>query len=136
MESFLKERQILFRTALSRKLFFHRYQRFGMDEVHFTEAEGNVNDLVWEYGSIHQQWMYEEPGLFDEDGERIDPNNVAENAESAMEYNEDIGDLSSNYEQDRIEESKDGYYEGSSQKGPQMMIHYRQNASLNTQPTQ
>ena len=21
-------------------------------------AEGNVNDLVWEYGSIHHSWMY------------------------------------------------------------------------------
>jgi len=69
MEDFLRERQILFRTALSRKLFFHRYQKFGMDEVHFTEAESNVNDLVWEYGSIHQ--MGGNPGvssLFDEEG--------------------------------------------------------------------
>lgn len=53
MEDFLRERQILFRTALSRKLFFHRYQRFGMDEMHFTDAESNVNDLVWEYQSIY-----------------------------------------------------------------------------------
>ena len=25
-----------------------------MDEMFFTDAESNVNDLVWEYGSIHQ----------------------------------------------------------------------------------
>lgn len=54
MEDFLRERQTIFRTALSRKLFFHRYQKFGMDEMLFTDAESNVNDLVWEYGSIHQ----------------------------------------------------------------------------------
>ena len=54
MEDFLRERQNLFRTALSRKLFFHRFQRFGIDEMHFTDAETNVNDLVWEYGSIQQ----------------------------------------------------------------------------------
>ena len=40
-----------------------------MDEVHFTEAESNVNDLVWEYGSIHH--IGTNPGvssLFDEEG--------------------------------------------------------------------
>lgn len=74
MEAFLKERQILFRTALSRKLFFHRYQKFGMDEVHFTEAESNVNDLVWEYGSIYRQWISGkgDQELFDEDADRRD----------------------------------------------------------------
>ena len=53
MEDFLRERQILFRTALSRKLFFHRYQKYGMDEMNFTDAESNLNDLVWEYQSIY-----------------------------------------------------------------------------------
>ena len=44
-----------------------------MDEVHFTEAEGNVNDLVWEYGSIHHSWMHpgNQGGLFDEDNADI-----------------------------------------------------------------
>ena len=37
--------------------------------MHFTEAESNVNDLVWEYGSIHH--IGTNPGvssLFDEEG--------------------------------------------------------------------
>lgn len=57
MESFLRERQILFRTALSKKLFIRHYEKYGMEEINFTEAEGNVNDLVWEYGSMFSNFI-------------------------------------------------------------------------------
>ena len=103
MEDFLRERQILFRTALSRKLFFHRYQKFGMDEVHFTEAESNVNDLVWEYGSIHH--IGTNPGvssLFDEEGATGQDNDGLNlntgnpmGGQQERQDNEDIGDLTS-----------------------------------------
>ena len=67
-----------------------------MDEVHFTEAEGNVNDLVWEYGSIHHSWMYpgNQGGLFDEDPHNVKDLEISQ--ELIQEYNEDIGDLTSN----------------------------------------
>ena len=94
MESFLRERQILFRTALSRKLFFHRFQKFGIDEVDFTEAESNVNDLVWEYGSINFAGNMGVNSLFDDENEEADQSDDNSN----IEYNEDIGDLTSNDE--------------------------------------
>ena len=37
-------------TAMSRrKAFLHWYTGEGMDEMEFTEAESNMNDLVSEY---------------------------------------------------------------------------------------
>ena len=44
-----------------RKAFLHWYTGEGMDEMEFTEAESNMNDLVSEY----QQ--YQEAGAEDED---------------------------------------------------------------------
>ena len=36
-------------TMLRRKAFLHWYTEKGMDEMEFTEAESNLNDLVCEY---------------------------------------------------------------------------------------
>ena len=41
MSSFLKKYR--------RRAFIHLYTREGMDEMEFTEAESNLNDLVSEY---------------------------------------------------------------------------------------
>ena len=38
-----------FSALFRRKAFLHWYLREGMDEMEFTEAESNVNDLVSEY---------------------------------------------------------------------------------------
>ena len=38
-----------FHTLFSRKAFLHWYTGEGMDEMEFTEAESNLNDLVAEY---------------------------------------------------------------------------------------
>ena len=46
-----------------RKAFLHWYSGEGMDEMEFTEAESNMNDLVSEY----QQ--YQEAQADDENGE-------------------------------------------------------------------
>lgn len=35
-----------------RKAFLHHYTEEGMDEMEFTEAESNMNDLVSEYEAI------------------------------------------------------------------------------------
>lgn len=38
-----------FRAMYRRKAFLHWYTGEGMDEMEFTEAESNMNDLVSEY---------------------------------------------------------------------------------------
>ena len=56
------------------RLFFIRGNRYtgeGMDEMEFTEAESNMNDLVSEYQK-YQDATAEEEGEFDEDEELDD----------------------------------------------------------------
>ena len=48
-----------------------RYTGEGMDEMEFTEAESNMNDLVSEYQQ-YQDATAEEEGEFDEDEEDYD----------------------------------------------------------------
>jgi len=52
-----------FSLMFRRKAFLHWYTGEGMDEMEFTEAESNMNDLVSEY----QQ--YQDVGIDDEDEE-------------------------------------------------------------------
>ena len=49
----------------------NRYTGEGMDEMEFTEAESNMNDLVSEYQQ-YQDATAEEDGEFDEDEELDD----------------------------------------------------------------
>ncbi len=49
-----------FSAMFRRKAFLHWYTGEGMDEMEFTEAESNMNDLISEY----QQ--YQEAGVDDE----------------------------------------------------------------------
>uniref|UniRef100_A0A669C7W7 Tubulin, beta 2b n=1 Tax=Oreochromis niloticus TaxID=8128 RepID=A0A669C7W7_ORENI len=51
-----------------RKAFLHWYTGEGMDEMEFTEAESNMNDLVSEYQQ-YQDATAEEEGEFEEEGE-------------------------------------------------------------------
>merc|ERR1712025_1039502 len=54
-------------SAMSRrKAFLHWYTGEGMDEMEFTEAESNMNDLVSEYQQ-YQDATAEEEGEFDEE---------------------------------------------------------------------
>lgn len=53
-------------TCLQRKAFLHWYTGEGMDEMEFTEAESNMNDLVSEYQQ-YQDATAEEEGEFDEE---------------------------------------------------------------------
>merc|ERR1711893_427005 len=55
-----------FTLMFRRKAFLHWYTGEGMDEMEFTEAESNLNDLVSEY----QQ--YQDAGIDDDDGEGDD----------------------------------------------------------------
>ena len=54
-----------------RKAFLHWYTGEGMDEMEFTEAESNMNDLVSEYQQ-YQDATAEEEGEYDEEEEDED----------------------------------------------------------------
>lgn len=56
-----------FTAMFRRKAFLHWYTGEGMDEMEFTEAESNMNDLVSEYQQ-YQDATAEEEGLYDEAG--------------------------------------------------------------------
>lgn len=51
-----------------RKAFLHWYTGEGMDEMEFTEAESNMNDLVSEYQQ-YQDATAEDEGEFEEEEE-------------------------------------------------------------------
>ncbi|GJN78652.1 tubulin beta chain [Purpureocillium lilacinum] len=55
-----------FTAMFRRKVFLHWYTGEGMDEVEFTEAESNMNDLVSEYQQYQNATAYDE----EEDGYR------------------------------------------------------------------
>merc|ERR1711860_348252 len=55
-----------FTLMFRRKAFLHWYTGEGMDEMEFTEAESNLNDLVSEYQQ-YQDATAEEEGEFDEE---------------------------------------------------------------------
>ncbi|GLH02815.1 hypothetical protein R5R35_002998 [Gryllus longicercus] len=55
-----------FTAMFRRKAFLHWYTGEGMDEMEFTEAESNLNDLVSEYQQ-YQDATAEEEGEFDEE---------------------------------------------------------------------
>merc|ERR1719272_1839419 len=49
-----------FTAMFRRKAFLHWYTGEGMDEMEFTEAESNMNDLVSEYQQYHIKYGHEE----------------------------------------------------------------------------
>jgi len=49
-----------FRAMFRRKGFLHWYTGEGMDEMEFTEAESNMNDLVSEYQQYQEAVVGEE----------------------------------------------------------------------------
>merc|ERR1719333_1525993 len=57
-----------FTLMFRRKAFLHWYTGEGMDEMEFTEAESNSNDLVSEYQQ-YQDATAEDEGEFDEEEE-------------------------------------------------------------------
>ena len=54
-----------FSAMFRRKAFLHWYIGEGMDEMEFTEAESNMNDLVSEYQQ-YQEATAEDDGAYDE----------------------------------------------------------------------
>ncbi|XP_030831610.1 tubulin beta chain-like [Strongylocentrotus purpuratus] len=60
-----------FTAMFRRKAFLHWYTGEGMDEMEFTEAESNMNDLVSEYQQ-YQDVSVDDDGDFDEEDEEED----------------------------------------------------------------
>jgi len=56
-----------------RKAFLHWYTGEGMDEMEFTEAESNMNDLVSEYQQYQDATAEEEGEFEEEEGENWSP---------------------------------------------------------------
>ncbi|XP_061894280.1 tubulin beta-6 chain-like [Entelurus aequoreus] len=62
-----------FSLMFKRKAFLHWYTGEGMDELEFTEAEGNLNDLVSEYQQYQDTTADMESDVEDEEEEEQEP---------------------------------------------------------------
>ena len=51
--------------------FLHWYTGEGMDEMEFTEAESNMNDLISEYQQ-YQEATVDDDEQFDDEGDELD----------------------------------------------------------------
>merc|ERR1711890_135046 len=60
-----------FTAMFRRKAFLHWYTGEGMDEMEFTEAESNINDLITEYQQYQEAESNVEEEDFDDDGDDI-----------------------------------------------------------------
>merc|ERR1712045_773274 len=58
-----------FTAMFRRKAFLHWYTGEGMDEMEFTEAESNMNDLVSEYQQYQDATAEDEEEMDEEEGE-------------------------------------------------------------------
>ena len=65
-----------FTAMFRRKAFLHWYTGEGMDEMEFTEAESNMNDLVSEYQQYQEATVddeeFEDEELEDAEGQRME----------------------------------------------------------------
>jgi tubulin beta len=59
-----------FSSMFRRKAFLHWYTGEGMDEMEFTEAESNMNDLVSEYQQYQDASVEDEEYDDDDDDEQ------------------------------------------------------------------
>ena len=62
-----------FTAMFRRKAFLHWYTGEGMDEMEFTEAESNLNDLVSEYQQ-YQEALAEDEYIDEDHDEECDVN--------------------------------------------------------------
>ncbi|CAG9122954.1 unnamed protein product [Plutella xylostella] len=66
-----------FVVMFRRKAFLHWYTGEGMDELEFTEAESNMNDLISEYQQYEEVGV-EDGGEFDEEQEEVPADDYCE----------------------------------------------------------
>ena len=60
-----------FSAMFRRKAFLHWYTGEGMDEMEFTEAESNENDLIAEYHQYQDATAHDDDEFNDEDDELL-----------------------------------------------------------------
>merc|ERR1719378_2013677 len=65
MQEVMKRVAEQFTAMFRRKAFLHWYTREGMDEMEFTEAESNMNDLISEYQQ-YQEATVDDDEQYDE----------------------------------------------------------------------
>src|SRR3954465_1859020 len=82
-----------FSAMFRRKAFLHWYTGEGMDEMEFTEAESNMNDLVSEY----QQYQ---DATVDDEGEVEDDDAAADNKKKKKKKNTNNNCESKNRKED------------------------------------
>lgn len=66
MQEIFKRISEQFSVMFRRKAFLHWYTGEGMDEMEFTEAESDINDLISEYQQYQDATAEEEEDKFDE----------------------------------------------------------------------
>ncbi|KAJ1910970.1 Tubulin beta chain (Beta tubulin) [Tieghemiomyces parasiticus] len=69
IQSLFRRVQEQFSVMFRRKAFLHWYTDEGMDEMEFTEAESNMNDLVSEYQQYQDATIDDEEGLYEDEQE-------------------------------------------------------------------
>ena len=69
-----------FRIMFKRKAFLHWYLGEGMDEMEFTEAESNLNDLICEYQQYQDATADEEFADTDDEAEEEEEEEVEDEA--------------------------------------------------------
>ncbi|CAL9733634.1 tubulin beta chain [Monosporozyma servazzii] len=73
-----------FTAMFKRKAFLHWYTSEGMEEMEFTEAESNMNDLITEYQQYQEATIDDEDLVDDIDNDVMDENNIS----AADHYNQ------------------------------------------------
>ena len=63
--------QSIYLFIFSSQAFLHWYTGEGMDEMEFTEAESNMNDLISEYQQ-YQEATVDDEDQFDDEGEELE----------------------------------------------------------------
>jgi hypothetical protein len=95
-----------FTGMFRRKAFLHWYTGEGMDEMEFTEAESNMNDLVSEYQQ-YQDATAEEEGEFEE--EEDDFADDFEDGYDLEEDNEFLDDNIVDFDEDEADDDFDDF---------------------------
>ncbi|KAN0011760.1 hypothetical protein ACTFIU_007327 [Dictyostelium citrinum] len=72
IQDLFKRISVHFQAMFRRKAFLHWYTLEGMEELEFTEAESNMNDLVYEYQQYSNQETEEDGGEYQEEHEEHD----------------------------------------------------------------
>ncbi|KAJ6228955.1 tubulin beta chain [Anaeramoeba flamelloides] len=98
-----------FSVMFRRKAFLHWYINEGMDEMEFTEAEANMNDIVNEY-QTYQEASIED--VFGEEGEEEEDDEEEEGEEEEGEYDEEEGEEEEyDEEEEEEEQGEEGEYD-------------------------